>query len=623
MTGNVQMGVAVDRRLPVGAAPRAGGVHFRVWAPRRGRVEVALEDGRAHTLVRDANGYHEGLVSGLAAGARYRFRLDGGNPLPDPASRFQPEGPHGPSEVIDAGSFRWTDGRWPGVPRDRRVVYEMHIGTFSREGTWTAAAALLPALADVGVTLLEVMPVADFPGRFGWGYDGVNLFAPTRLYGRPDDFRAFVDRAHAVGLGVILDVVYNHLGPDGNYLREFSADYFTNRYTTPWGESLHFDGEGSGPVREYYLANAAHWMDEYHLDGLRLDATHTVNDASGEHILAAVARVVRERGGRRRTTVIAEDEPQRVSLLRSAAEGGWGVDAIWHDAFHHSAHVAATGRREGYFMRFSGTAPELAPLAARSVAEGAGGHAGLVNFLQNHDQVSVLPGARRFHQLISPGRWRAFTSLLLLGPNTPMLFQGDEFGATAPFPYFADHEPSLAGRVHQGRVAYLAQFASLADPAAQALIPDPADAGTFEQAQLDNSERARHLHAVRLHRDLLALRRSGAACPGGRAVAAPLAAEAMALRMESDGRARLLLVNWGGDLDLRPIGEPALAAPGPAGWDFRWSSDAVEYGGPGVPEGARSGALVPAESAVLLEAQIVADVLLEAQTVADRRSGPV
>jgi maltooligosyltrehalose trehalohydrolase len=610
MTGKLEIPAPVERRLPIGAEVRPEGVHFRVWAPRRERVEVVL-DGRAAPLGRTDGGYFEGLVPDLGPGARYRFRLDGGMAVPDPASRFQPEGPYGPSQVIDPAAFRWTDRAWRGVAPDGPVVYELHIGTFTPAGTFAGAAERLTALADVGITVVEVMPLADFPGRFGWGYDGVNLFAPTRLYGRPDDFRALVDRAHALGLGVILDVVYNHLGPDGNYLREFSPDYFTDRYVTPWGESLHFDGDGSGPVREFYLANAAHWIDEYHLDGLRLDATHTINDASPEHILAAVRRVVRERAAGRSTLVIAEDEPQRAALLRPVAEHGWDMDAIWHDDFHHTVRVAATGRREGYLVRYEGSASALAARAVHSEAEGGRGYAGWVNFLQNHDQVSVLPGARRLYQLISPGRWRAFTSLLLLAPGTPLLFQGDEFAATSPFPYFADHEAALARMVYEGRAKYLSQFESLADPAAQALIPDPADPGTFARARLDPAERERHVEAVRLHRDLLALRRAGA--PWRRdAIAAAIGERALALRCSGDAGATILLVNWGEDLDLRRSNERILHSPGGRGWGFRWSSDSVDYGGPGIPEAARRGDLLPAESAVLLEAQ----------TVAARRSGP-
>jgi maltooligosyltrehalose trehalohydrolase len=617
--GSAPVGIraAIERRLPIGAEVHPGGTHFRVWAPRRRQVDVVFEEtGRTESLLRTPDGYFEGLAAGIGGGARYRFRLDGEVTLPDPASRYQPDGPHGASEVIDPQSFRWTDAEWPGKPLAGQVIYEMHIGTFTQEGSWAAAAGLLPALADLGVTLLEVMPVGEFPGRFGWGYDGVNLFAPSRLYGRPDGFRAFVDRAHALGLGVVLDVVYNHLGPDGNYLREFSADYFTTRYATPWGESLHFDGDGSAPVREFFLANAAYWMDEFHLDGLRLDATHTVNDASEEHILAAVARRVRECARGRATVVIAEDEPQRTSLLAPRAEGGWGMDGIWHDAFHHSARVAATGRREGYVRTFTGSAAELAGNAARYPTDGGRGHTGLVNFLQNHDQVSVLlPGGRRLHQLTSPGRWRSLTALLLLGPGTPLLFQGDEFAASTPFLYFADHLPELARLVREGRAAYLAQFASLADPAVQASLPDPADPETYRRSRLDNTERQRHGWAVRLHRDLLALRHDGAALDCGPQVAATtLSDHALALRVDrASGISTLMLVNLGTDLELAETGAGITAPPSDGGWSFRWSSDDIDYGGPGIPDAARRCSLLPGESALLFAA---------AQPRAARRSSP-
>jgi maltooligosyltrehalose trehalohydrolase len=614
---SVEIRPGVERRLPIGAELRPEGVHFRVWAARREQVDVVLEaSGRIEPLAPDADGYFQALIPDLVAGTRYRFRLDGDLTVPDPASRFQPEGPSGASEVIDPAAFRWTDAEWRGKSLEGQVVYELHVGTFTRQGTWSGAAEVLPALADVGITLIEVMPVADFPGRFGWGYDGVDLFAPSRLYGRPDDFRAFVDRAHSLGLGVLLDVVYNHLGPDGNYLREFSAGYFTNRYTTPWGDSLHFDGDGSGPVREFFLSNAAHWMEEYHLDGLRLDATHTIYDASDEHILAAVARRVRECARGRATVVIAEDEPQRRSLLAPSVQGGWGMDGIWHDDFHHPAQVAATGRREGYLQRYTGTVAELAASAAAFATEGGRGHAGLVNFLQNHDQVSVLlPGGHRLHQLTSPGRWRSLTALLLLGPGTPMLFQGDEFAASAPFLYFADHQPALARLVREGRAAYLAQFASLADPAAQALLPDPADPATFRRSQLDNTERERHSEAVRLHKDLLALRRSGAGLDRGpRVESASLSEHALALRVDRGrGQTTLLLVNLGIDLELARDANAILAPPAGTAWSFRWSSDDVAYGGPGIPEPARRGALAPGESAVLLAA---------GQRRSTRRSGP-
>ncbi|HJT87603.1 MAG TPA: alpha-amylase family glycosyl hydrolase, partial [Bryobacteraceae bacterium] len=277
----------MGRRFPIGAELNPeGGVQFRVWAPRRQTVEVVFDTGRGFRLEREAGGYHSGLAPEAAEGTRYRFLLDGEGPFPDPASRFQPAGPHGPSEVVDPNRFRWSDADWPGVAPEARIVYEMHLGTFTREGTFEAARGELPELARTGITLIELMPVSDFPGRFGWGYDGVGLFAPVAIYGTPCHFRRFVDEAHRAGIGVILDVVYNHVGPDGNYLKQFSEAYFTSRYKNEWGEALNFDGEDAGPVREWVLTNARYWITEYHLDGLRLDATQQIFDSSPEHILA-------------------------------------------------------------------------------------------------------------------------------------------------------------------------------------------------------------------------------------------------------------------------------------------------------------------------------------------------
>src|SRR5262249_47564714 len=286
-------------------------------------------------------------------------RLDGGNRLPDPASRYQPEGPHGPSQIVDPTAFRWTDKAWPGVELAGQVIYEMHIGTFTREGTWRAAQAEFPELKAAGITVIEVMPVAEFAGTFGWGYDGVDLFAPTRLYGEPDDFRRFVDAAHSVGLAVILDVVYNHIGPDGNYLKQFSPAYFTDRYKNEWGEALNFDGDDAGPVREFFVANAGYWIEEFHLDGLRLDATQQIFDRSPDHILAAIGRRVRAAAGGRTTLVVAENEAQHVKLARPAEQGGYGLDMLWNDDYHHSALAALTGHNEAYYGDFQGTSQEL------------------------------------------------------------------------------------------------------------------------------------------------------------------------------------------------------------------------------------------------------------------------
>src|SRR5204862_3470045 len=300
------------RRLPIGAeALPGGGVDFRVWAPRCRELTVEIGNLRPIHLSAEAGGYFSTQVDEARPGMRYRFRPDNSDQAyPDPASHFQPEGPHGPSEIIDSRVFRWTDAEWRGRRRDELVIYEMHIGTFTPQGNWQAAQRELQVLAELGITCLELMPVADFSGSFGWGYDGVDLFAPTRLYGSPDDFRAFVDRAHALGLAVILDVVYNHLGPEGNYLKEFSESYFTDRYQNEWGQALNFDGNNSGPVRQFFVSNAGYWIDEFHMDGLRLDATQQIFDASRTYICTEIVGRVREAATGRRTYVVAENECQ-------------------------------------------------------------------------------------------------------------------------------------------------------------------------------------------------------------------------------------------------------------------------------------------------------------------------
>src|SRR4051812_5762928 len=346
----------IVRRLPVGAEVQPdGGVHFRVWAPHRKQVDVVLEGPHAvdagpgasrHRLEPEPKGYHSGLVSAARAGSLYRYRLDGEGAFPDPASRFQPEGPHSPSQVIDPGAYAWNDTAWRGAAIKGQVIYEMHIGTFTREGTWRAAMRELRELAACGITVLELMPVADFCGRFGWGYDGVDLFAPTRLYGAPDDFRGFVDHAHACGLAVVLDVVYNHLGPDGAYLRQFAPEYYTDRYKNEWGEPINFDGPGSAAVREFFVANAAYWVDEYHIDGLRLDATQQIFDASPVNVMIEMTRAVREAAHGRDTLVIAENEPQHVNFVRAPDAGGYGMEPLWNADFHHSAAVALADSTE-------------------------------------------------------------------------------------------------------------------------------------------------------------------------------------------------------------------------------------------------------------------------------------
>jgi maltooligosyltrehalose trehalohydrolase len=379
----------------------------------------------------------------------------------------------------------------------------MHVGTFTREGTWAAAQRELAALAELGVTILEVMPVHDFAGTFGWGYDGVDLYAPTRLYGTPDDFRRFVDAAHGVGLGVILDVVYNHMGPDGCTLREYAEAYFSERYTTDWGEALNFDDALAAPVREFFVANARHWMREYRLDGLRIDAAQNIYDDSPCSILREITEAARAEAPDRHTYVIAEDEPQDSRLVRPPGEGGFGMDALWNDDWHHSAIVAATGRDEAYYTDYRGTASEFVAAAKHGFLyqgqwykwqqHGRGTPSRdlppsrFVHYLQNHAQVANSFRGQRLHQLTSPRELRALTALLLLGPQTPMLFQGQEFAASSPFLFFADHTAELIELVRDGRAQFLRQFASLRSSSIAPLFIDAGDAMTVERFKLDHS----------------------------------------------------------------------------------------------------------------------------------------
>ena len=558
----------------------------------------------------------ERTVSGVSAGTRYWFRLDGDRLRPDPVSRFQPDGPHGPSEVVDPDAFKWTDQAWAGVKPAGQVLYEMHVGTFTPQGTWTAAANELDALADLGITVIEMMPVGDFAGRFGWGYDGVNLYAPTRLYGTPDDLRAFIDRAHVAGLGVILDVVYNHLGPDGNYLEEFSADYFTDRYKNDWGRAINF--EESEPARAYFVENAGYWIDEFHFDGLRFDATQDIKDASREHVIESMVRRAREAAGQKRIYLIAENEPQETKLVRPPAEGGYGLDALWNDDYHHTAVVALTGRREAYYTDYTGSAAELIACAKYGYLYQGQWYGwqnkprgtpaldlpsrAFVAYIENHDQVANSAFGRRLHRLSSPGRYRAMTALTLLGPATPLLFQGQEFASSAPFLFFADHREELREPIRSGRREFLSQFASMSDPAVGPALPSPVDEATFLECKLDLNQRTTHAWAYALHRDLLRLRRDHKTISNPERIdGAVLRTNVMALRYFGRAEHYLLIVNLGRDLDLSPAPEPLLAPPGPDGWSLLWSSESIAYGGDGTaPLNQQSEWRLPGEAAVLL-----------------------
>ncbi len=592
--------VALERGMPVGAEVVTGGAHFRVWAPRRRHVDVVLEGWGSVPLDREENGYFSGAMESVRPGALYRFRLDHGDGLfPDPASRFQPRGPHGPSQVVDASSFSWTDQDWKGLRLEGQVFYEMHIGTLTTEGTWQTAQHVLPELRDLGITAVEVMPVAEFPGRFGWGYDGVDLFAPYHVYGTPDDFRSFVDRAHSLELGVILDVVYNHVGPDGNFLKEFSETYFTSRYENQWGEAINFDGPGSEGVREFVSSNARYWISEFHIDGLRLDATQQIFDASSENIVAVIGREARRAAGGRPVLIVAENERQEAKLARACDQGGYGLDALWNDDFHHAARVAATGGREAYYADYEGSPQELIAASRWGFLyqgqfsfwqrKSRGSYAfdlkpaTFVNYIQNHDQIANSAHGARLHQMTAPGRYRALTALLLLSPGTPLLFQGQEFGASTPFLYFADHNPDLAPLVENGRGEFLAQFPSMAGPDTAFPLGKPHERPTFERCKLNRSERMHGTSMVGLHRDLLKLRREDPVFRAQRAdwiQAAVLGPEAFVLRFFSpENGDRLLIVNLGRPFDLRPEPEPLLGDPKSGIWELLWSSDDPRYGG--------------------------------------------
>jgi maltooligosyltrehalose trehalohydrolase len=612
------------RRLPVGAEPiGADRTHFRVWAPAARTVSVVTP---SRQLIAELDAEQQGYFSGVGAagvGSRYAFQLDRDERLyPDPASRYQPDGPHAASQIVDPAAFEWSDGSWNGVTLRGQVIYELHVGTFTPAGTWGDASAQLRALAELGITLIEMMPIAEFDGRFGWGYDGVDLFAPFHGYGAPDDLRRFVDAAHGLGLGVILDTVYNHLGPAGNYLRRFSPAYFTTRYGNEWGEALNFDGPDAGPVREYFVTNAGYWIDEFHFDGLRLDATQQIFDTSADHILKAIGERVRACARSRTTVVVAENEPQDARLVRSSSEGGYGLDALWNDDFHHSAMVALTGRAEAYYRDTRGDAQELISAAKYGyLFQGQHHHwqkqprgtpaldlepPQFVVFLQNHDQVANSARGLRGHALTSAARWRAATALMLLMPGTPMLFQGQEFAASARFVYFADFEPDLAGAVRRGRAEFLKQFPSAAAYEAVAALDDPGRTETFEGCKLDVAERVAHADVYAMHRDLLALRRSEAAFRVQRRSeidGAVLDRDAFVLRFFTRSRAddRLLLVKLGRGITRDSIADPLVAPPAGTAWRLRWSSEDPRYGGSGVPPLWSAGVwTIPAESAIVL-----------------------
>ena len=555
-----------------GAMPSQDGVRFRVWASGATDVQLQIHDGAAaglHPLAPDDQGVLETWVRGAVAGDRYSYILDGSRPLPDPASRFQPDGVHQASQVVDPGGFAWSDQRWQPRPARDLIVYELHVGAFTPAGTFAAAQERLPYLRDLGVTAIELMPVADFAGSRNWGYDGVSLYAPSRVYGSPDDLRRLVDAAHAHGLSVMLDVVYNHLGPEGAYLPRFSDTYLTGQHHTPWGDAVNLDAR---LVRRFILDNAVHWVREYHLDGLRLDATHALIEDNPTTIVTEIAEATRAATGRP-IVIHAEDHRNLAAMIEDRGIGGWGLDGVWADDFHHVVRRLVAGDRHSYFEDFAGTAQELATIirggwlfsgAHSKHMDGPRGTAPdrvpmyrFVVCIQNHDQIGNRALGERLHHQIDAESWRAASLLLLTVPMTPLLFMGQEWAASTPFQYFTDLEPDLGRLVTEGRRAEFAGFPAFTDPGARERIPDPQGDRTFAGSRLQWDEQARgdHARSLALYRALLALRREEPALSGSeeRAGTAFAPDDQSIIMRRSDGHSTFWVVcrfAAGGEVDL-------------------------------------------------------------------------
>jgi maltooligosyltrehalose trehalohydrolase len=519
--------------MPFGAELRADGTtRFRLWAP--GARSVDLELGPAspsgrRALTAQPGGWFEAILRDAPAGTRYAFRIDGDLRVPDPASRWNPDDVHAPSAVVDPEAFAWGDGAWRGRPWEEAVIYELHIGTFTPEGTFAAAIGKLDYLAELGVTALEIMPVADFPGGRNWGYDGVLPYAPDSAYGAPDDLKRLVEAAHARQLMVLLDVVYNHFGPEGNYLHAYAPQFFNARHQTPWGAAINFDADGSRVVRDFFIHNAHYWLEEYSLDGLRLDAVHAIADESQPDIVAELCAAVRAGTGRHRHVhiVLENDRNQSSYLERDARHAPLRASAQWNDDIHHACHILVTGECDGYYadyaerplwyfgrclaegFAYQGEVSAYRDHAPRGESSGHLPATAFVSFVQTHDQVGNRAFGERIGEIANPRALRAALACLLLAPAPPLLFMGEEFGASTPFLFFCEFGPELAAAVTRGRRAEFGKFVRFQDPAVQATIPDPNDPATFAASQLQWAEidAPEHREWLALYTELLGLRR--------------------------------------------------------------------------------------------------------------------
>lgn len=596
-------------KMTLGANIEPDGVRFAVWAPDHDRVRAVIDDAhgeRTLDMSVDQSGIWSVLDQNAGVGSGYAF-LPGDEPeTPDFYSRSQPEGIHKRSQVVDPSTFAWTDSAWHGITADRATIYEIHIGTYTPEGTFAAMVEQLPALKELGITVIEIMPVSECPGNRNWGYDGVYHFAPASYYGAADDLRRLVDTAHQLGLAVILDVVYNHFGPEGNYTGRFSPYYLSQTHTTDWGPALNWDGRHSELVRQWAIDNVCYWITEFHLDGFRIDATHAMVDDGPKHIIQEIGEQARAAAGDRTILLYAEDGRHDIRRARAIERDGEGLDGTWADDFHHEMRVHLTNDKEMWLKHYAGTIRSIAdtinkgfgPTTSRrgleyAVQDEDAGHAFVV-CIQNHDQVGNRPFGERLHHVINADRYKVASTLMLFIPETPLIFMGQEFAASTPFSFFTDMPEELGTLVTEGRRREFSEFGAFGDAELRDSIPDPQAISTFERSKLRLEEREQHADMYALYRDLLHVRQTEDALDGGdrsRTDATALGAELLSVRRWSEDAELLLLANFG----------PETSTGLEDGWSIALTTQDVRYGGSDEPLRWADGvATIPARTAVIL-----------------------